>query len=65
MKKKIRDLKIGEYFRLTESETAPVWIRGEYDRTDGINKYICTKFDDISHGHHWAGDKEVYVEFTF
>lgn len=65
MKKKIRDLKIGEFFRLKDSETAPVWIREEYDRTDGVNKYLCGKFDDISHGHHWSGDKEVFVEFTF
>lgn len=65
MKAKIKNLKQGEFFRLKDSETAPVWIRGEYDRLDGINKYLCTKFDDISHGHHYKGDKEVYIVFEF
>lgn len=26
----VAKLKKGEYFKLSESETAPVWIRGEY-----------------------------------
>lgn len=65
MKKKIRDLKVGEFFRLKDSETAPVWIRCEYVRIEGANKYSCTRFEDITHENLMSGDREVYVEFTF
>ena len=30
--KTIRSLKRGKFFRLTQSDTAPVWVRGEYSR---------------------------------
>lgn len=63
--KKIKDLKNGEFFRLKDSDTSPVWIRGEYDRIDGINKYLCTKYDDTCHGHHYSGSKDVFVDFEF
>lgn len=28
-KMKIRELTLGEFFRLSDSENAPVWVRGE------------------------------------
>lgn len=59
----VRDLKRGEYFRLNNSETAPVWVRGEYDRTS--RKYYCHKFDDVNHSHVFWPDADVYVGFTF
>ena len=32
-KKTIKELAKGEFFRLTDSETAPVWVRSDYDRS--------------------------------
>ena len=32
-KKSIRELAKGEFFKLTDSETASVWVRSEYDRS--------------------------------
>lgn len=34
----IGKLKKGEYFKLSESDTAPVWVRGEYERSE--KKYL-------------------------
>ena len=59
----IRKIKKGDYFRLKKSETAPVWVRGEYERS--IKKYSCYKFDDINHDHFYSGDKKVYINFIF
>lgn len=46
-KKQLKDLKKGELFRLKESETAPLWVRDEYDRTTGT--FIVYKYDDVNH----------------
>lgn len=35
----VAKLNKGEFFRLSESDTAPVWIRGEYVRSE--KKYSC------------------------
>ena len=59
----VRDLKKGEYFRLDNSETAPVWIRGEYNRAS--KKYEAYKFDDICHSRIFWPDTDVYTGFTF
>ena len=64
--RKIKDLKIGEYFtlrKIDEPKESQVYIRGEYDRS--LRKFECGKFDDISAYRNFAGDKEVYTEFTF
>lgn len=38
--KKLREVKKGEFFRLRESETAPVWIKtGNWMRQGGKTKY--------------------------
>lgn len=59
----IRELKKGEYFRLSDRETAPVWVRGEYVRE--ATKYSTYKYDDVNHERLLPGDKVVFVEFTF
>lgn len=64
-KTKLRNLKRGEMFRLRDSETANVWIKGEYVREGGLNRYSCTKFDDTNHEKHMCGDMEVFYGFTF
>ena len=32
---KIKNINQGTYFRLKPSDTAPVWVRGEYNRLAG------------------------------
>lgn len=59
----IRKLKKGEYFRLTNSDTAPVWVRGEYIRE--AKKYSTHRFDDVNHERLLRGDQLVFVGFTF
>ena len=59
----IRKLKRGEYFRLTDSDTAPVWERGEYIRE--VKKYSTHRFADVNHEQFMRGDRLVRVGFTF
>lgn len=59
----IAKLKKGEFFKLSESDTAPVWIKEDYVRSE--KKYSCTKFDDINHENWFKGTKEVFIDFEF
>lgn len=59
----IKDLKRGEFFRLTPSDTAPVWVRGEYSRQ--AKKYSTHRFDDVNHERLLRGEQLVWVGFTF
>lgn len=59
----IKDIKQGEYFRLTDRETAPVWVRDEYIRE--AKKYSTHRFDDVNHEWLLPGTQKVYVGFTF
>lgn len=59
----IRQLKKGEFFRLKDSETAPVWVRGEY--IPEAKKYSIHKFDDANHEMLRKATAQVYVGFTF
>lgn len=68
MQKKIKDLKVGEFFTLKdygENETPEraVWVRGEYDRCS--KTYSCYKFADVNHENFFKGSREVFTEFTF
>ena len=49
--------------KLKDSDTAPVWIRGEYVRSE--KKYSTFKFDDINHERLLSPDKEVITDFEF
>lgn len=62
-RKTIRSLKKGEYFGLSESDTAPVWVRGEYSRE--AKKYSTHRFDDVNHERLLRGNQLVWVGFTF
>ena len=61
--KAIKELKVGAFFRLSPSENAPVWVRGEYVRE--LKSYSCTKFDDINHERFLKGVCIVVVDFEF
>lgn len=59
----IKELKKGTYFKFKDSETAPVWVRGEYIRE--AKKYSCYKFDDVNHEKLTKGSQEVFINFVF
>ena len=59
----VKKLGEGEFFRLKDSETAPVWVRGGY--LPACRKFSCHKFDDINHERLMNGDTSVFVGFTF
>lgn len=62
-KTQINKVNQGTYFRLTESDKAPVWIRGEFIREAG--KYSCYKFDDTNHEKLMKGTRTIYINFEF
>lgn len=62
-KKSIRKLKKGELFRLKDSDTASVWVRGEYVPSE--KEFSTYQYDDVNHGRLCKGETEVYVGFTF
>ncbi len=59
----IRQLKKGDFFRLKDSNTAPVWVRDEY--IPSAKKYSTHKFDDTNHEVLRNGDFVVVIGFTF
>ncbi|MBC5605889.1 MULTISPECIES: hypothetical protein [Bacteroides] len=61
--KKIKELKKGEYFRLKDCDSSPVWIKGEYVRSD--KKYSTYKFEDVNHERLFSPDKIVFTDFEF
>lgn len=60
---KLKELKKGDYFKLKDSETAPVWVKGDYVRSE--KKYSTYKFEDINHERFVSGEKEVITNFDF
>lgn len=59
----IRKLKKGDFFRLKDSDTAPVWVRGEYVPSE--KKFSTCLYDDVNHERLCKGETEVYAGFTF
>lgn len=56
----LKDVKKGEFFRLVNSEAAPLWVRDFFVR--GKRAYCCFKYDDINHCHNYSRTLLVYVE---
>nr|DAL26549.1 MAG TPA_asm: hypothetical protein [Caudoviricetes sp.] len=59
----IKNLKRGDFFRTIDSNTAPVWVRGNYSRE--AKKYSTHLFDDVNHERLLRGNQVVWVGFTF
>lgn len=59
----MREIPFGGLFRLSNSDTAPVWVRDEYDRT--MKKYWAYKYDDVCHSKTIKPDTLVWVGFEF
>lgn len=62
-KTKVNKVNQGTYFKLKPTETAPVWIRGEYDKSS--KSYSCYKYDDVNHEKFLKGNRDIYINFTF
>ena len=55
--------KAEEYIRLKDSDTAPVWIRGHYDRS--AKRYAIYKADDMMHEAFVKASRKCFVGFTY
>jgi hypothetical protein len=53
----------GEYIKLRDSESSPVWVRDYYDQS--LKKYCLYAFDDVNKCLYVKGSKPVFVGFTF
>lgn len=60
-KKLISELKVGEFFMISNSRI--VYIRGKYEKS--LKRYSATKYFDCNAERFFKGDKEVFVDFTF
>ena len=59
----LRNVKHGEFFRLSNSETAPVWVRGDYNRDS--KKFDAYKYNDVNYCNEFRGSRIVFVDFEF
>lgn len=59
--KKLRDIKPGEIFKLSPSETAPLWVKMFYDRQS--KTFSCYKYEDVNHETFMNGNRNVYTNF--
>lgn len=59
----LKNVKRGDFFRLTNSTTAPVWVRGEYNRSS--RKYECYKYEDSNYWSEFRGSRVVWIDFEF
>ena len=59
----IDKVKQGELFRLSNSESAPVWVRGYYYRPD--KEYEAYKYEDTCHENFFKKGRKVWVDFEY
>lgn len=59
----LRQVKKSEFFRLSASDNAPVWVKGYY--VPSARKYEAYKYDDTNHEGFFKGTKRVFVDFEF
>lgn len=58
-KTKVNKVNQGTLFKLQPTETAPIWVRGEYIREAG--KYSCYKYEDTNHEKLMKGSQQIYL----
>ena len=56
-------MELGEFFRLSASDHAPVWVRGEYNRS--TRKYECYKYDNVNYWSEFNGTRVALTDFEF
>ena len=60
IKTELRKVKEGDFFRITDNESAPLWVRGYYGRSE--RKFEVYKYDNVNHENFMRGNRAVYVE---
>lgn len=61
---KLSTVSKGEYIKKTE-QTVKVYIKGDFIREDGFNRYSCTDADDMNREVFIKGTAKVWVGFTY
>lgn len=64
----IKALPKGEFFTLKpieEPTERQVYIRGDFERLEGCNKYCCTNYGDANKWRFFKGSQVVYTDFYF
>lgn len=59
----INRIKPGTYFKLSPTDSAPVWVRDKF--VISASRFSCHKFDDVNHEKLMRGSQTVYVDFEF
>lgn len=59
----LKTLKRGDFFKLSATHNAPVYVKGDYDR--GSRKYSCHRWDDSNDSRLMAGSRTVFIGFSF
>ena len=59
----IKQVKQGDFFRLSEKDNAPVWVRGYYCCTEKV--YEVYIYDVTIHECFFLGNRKVFVDFEF
>jgi hypothetical protein len=59
----LKSLKRGDFFKLSATPNAPVYVKGDYDR--GAKKFSCHRWDDMCDSRLMAGTRTVFVGFSF
>lgn len=61
---KLKDIPFGMVFKRDET-SHQVYIKTNYVRWEGINKYSCILYDDMNKEIFMKGDKVVFVGFEY
>ena len=61
--KTLKNVKKGDFFRLNDTEKAPVWVKGDYLRSE--KAYECYKYEDCMHVSNFRGTRIVHTEFEY
>ena len=59
----LKDIKKGDFFRLTDTDTATVYIKEDFDRSS--KTYWASKYYDVNDGRTFKGSRQVFAGFTF
>lgn len=59
----LKDIKKGDFFRVSLSENGAVFVRDDYDKTD--KTYNAYMYEDVNEYRAYKGSKIVWSGFTY
>lgn len=59
----IKNIKNGDFFKLSDKPNAKIYIRGEYVKSE--KKYSCIDYFDMNNERFMNGNKIVITDFIF